>query len=111
MDVAERVGGNVQVILNSKAPAGLEPPFNAAAHEEYLRGRYQWNKRNKPGLAKAIRHFQRAIEIDPMYVNAYAGLADSYLLMANYSINTKALGSIRYRGKPYSIFLRINRWF
>ncbi len=54
------------------------------AYEHYLRGRFHWNKRTQEGFQKAIDHFRQAIEIDPDYARAHAGLADTYSLMANY---------------------------
>jgi serine/threonine protein kinase/tetratricopeptide (TPR) repeat protein len=57
---------------------------NAQAYQLYLRGRYFWNKRTKEGLNKGVEYFQQAIELDPNYALAYAGLADSYSLLAHY---------------------------
>ena len=54
-------------------------------HELYLRGRYFWNKRDEPGLNKAVEYFQQAIAKDPNYAEAYAGLADSYILLFGYA--------------------------
>ena len=51
------------------------------AYELYLKGRFQWNKRDAEGLYKAIELFNEAIEIDPQYALAYAGIADSYNLL------------------------------
>ena len=51
------------------------------AYELYLKGRFQWNKRDAAGLYKAIELFNEAIEIDPQYALAYAGLADCYNLL------------------------------
>ncbi len=45
--------------------------------EDYLRGRYFWNKRTVEGMSKGAEYFQRAIDKDPNYAPAYAGLADS----------------------------------
>lgn len=58
---------------------------NRAAYELYLRGRYFWNKRTLAGHHKAIEYFRQAIEEDPGYALAYAGLADCYLLMEGYT--------------------------
>lgn len=80
-ELARAVAGEVGLTLNSARTAGLGRAVDPQAHEEYLRGRYQWNKRNLDGFLKAMKHFQRAIEIDPLYASAYAGLADSYLLL------------------------------
>ncbi len=57
---------------------------SVAAYDAYLRGRHMWNKRNEAGVEKSIEHFQRAIDIDPAYGAAYAGLADAYSVLANY---------------------------
>jgi TolB-like protein/DNA-binding winged helix-turn-helix (wHTH) protein/Tfp pilus assembly protein PilF len=56
---------------------------NAEAYQLYLKGRYYWDKRTLDGLQKAIDSFQQAIEKDPGYALAYAGLADCYHVPAN----------------------------
>ncbi len=58
---------------------------NTEAFQLYLKGRYFWNKRSVEGLQKAREYFQRAIERDPGYALAYAGLADCYNLLSYYS--------------------------
>lgn len=57
---------------------------NIEAYSEYLKGRYQWNKRTAESLKKSIEHFDQAIEKDPRYALAYAGLADVYIIMGLY---------------------------
>jgi len=56
---------------------------NTEAYRLYLKGRYHWNKYAQAGLKKAIDYFQQAIEIDPTYALAYAGLADTYYRLSN----------------------------
>jgi eukaryotic-like serine/threonine-protein kinase len=51
---------------------------NAQAYQAYLKGRYYWNTFTEEGLAQAIFHFMEAIEEDPNYAQAYAGVADYY---------------------------------
>ncbi|MDX6695820.1 MAG: eukaryotic-like serine/threonine-protein kinase [Blastocatellia bacterium] len=51
---------------------------NAQAYQAYLKGRYYWNTYTEEGLAQAIFHFMEAIEEDPEYAQAYAGVADYY---------------------------------
>lgn len=59
------------------APAAtVRKTENPAAREAYLQGRYFWNKRNREDIFKAQRAFQKALELDPNYAPAYAGLAD-----------------------------------
>src|SRR5207249_6634850 len=58
---------------------------NADAYALYLRGRYHWNKRTAEDLQKGIGYFQQAIEKDPTYALAYAGLSDGYAVLFLYS--------------------------
>ncbi|MCC6929002.1 MAG: protein kinase [Gemmatimonadaceae bacterium] len=58
---------------------------DSVAYRAYLRGRYQWNKRTRDGFLKAIAHFQEAIDRDPAYALAYAGLGDSYNVLGYYN--------------------------
>ena len=57
---------------------------NAEAYKLYLKGRYFWNRRYEGGLQKSIEFFNQAIATDPGYALAYAGIADSYSLLAHY---------------------------
>ena len=57
---------------------------NVEAYQLYLRGRYYWNQRSKEGFEQAISHFTQAIDLDPGYALAYAGLADAFLLQGVY---------------------------
>ncbi len=55
------------------------------AYQLYLRGRYHWNKRTPDSIREAIDYFRQAIDHDPAYSLAYAGLADSYALLGDYN--------------------------
>ena len=50
------------------------------AYKLYIRGRYYWNKRGPADLQRGLSYFQQAIDRDPTYALAYAGLADSYFV-------------------------------
>ncbi len=54
---------------------------NTEAYHAYLKGRYYWNKRTAEWLRKGVDYFNQAIDIDPSYASAYAGLSDSYTLL------------------------------
>jgi serine/threonine protein kinase/Tfp pilus assembly protein PilF len=54
---------------------------NVEAYRLYLKGRHHWNRWTEEGFYKAIEHFQQAVENDPIYALAYAGLADCYVLL------------------------------
>lgn len=58
---------------------------NADAHQAYIRGRYFWNRRTAADLKTAINYFNEAVREDPNYALAFAGLADSYMLLADYN--------------------------
>ena len=57
---------------------------NVRAYGLYLKGRYEWNRRNQEGVAAGIKYFEQAIAEDPTYALAYSGLADSYALFVDY---------------------------
>ena len=58
---------------------------SSAAYQFYLKGRFHWNKRNGDDLQKAVEYFKQAIEKDPGYALAYAGLASTYAVLPEYS--------------------------
>jgi len=59
---------------------------SAEAYQLYMKGRYAWNKRTLDGFNKGIEYFNQAIGVDPNYALAYAGLADTYMVLASYSL-------------------------
>jgi tetratricopeptide (TPR) repeat protein len=61
------------------------PTENTEAYQLYLKGRYFWNKRNAGDFKTAIGYFQQAIDKDPGFALAYAGLADTYVLMSGFA--------------------------
>ncbi|MEK6279917.1 MAG: tetratricopeptide repeat protein [Acidobacteriota bacterium] len=85
-EVARRVIAGLRLTLGGESEQRLAKHYtnNVDAYLAYMKGRYFWNKRNGEGLAKAITYFQQAIDIDPNYALAYAGLADSYILKRIY---------------------------
>ena len=54
---------------------------NVEAYQLYLKGRHHWNRWTEEGFYKAIEHFRQAVDNDPTYAMAYAGLADCYVLL------------------------------
>jgi len=57
---------------------------NPEAYNLYLMGRFFWNKRNADGLKRGLECFSQAIQIDPSFARAYAGISDTYALFAYY---------------------------
>jgi len=70
-EVAKAITREVQVKLTSQEVrrAGAHP-VNPQAYELYLKGRYEWEKRSKPGFTMSLAFFQRAIDLDPNYAPA-----------------------------------------
>jgi TolB-like protein/DNA-binding winged helix-turn-helix (wHTH) protein/tetratricopeptide (TPR) repeat protein len=84
--VASAIAAHIRVSLNPQEQAALHSAtvVNPAAYESYLKGRYFWNKRTANGLSTALAYFNEAIEEDPGYAPAYAGLADTYALLGDW---------------------------
>jgi len=78
-ELAHAIAGEIRVKLTPRERTQLARtgPVNPEAYEAYLKGRFHWNKRSVEGLKKGGEYFQEAIEKDPSYAPAYAGLADS----------------------------------
>ncbi len=72
----------------AKVPPTPQTSVTPAAYQLYLRGRYFWNRRTEDGLRKSIDAFRQSIQADPNYAPAYAGLADSYALLASFSVES-----------------------
>jgi len=73
-EIARQIGVSIAVGQATK-PAKLHTP-NTEAHEAYLLGRYSWYRRTVAGWKTAEEYFRRAIQKDPEYAAAYAGLAE-----------------------------------
>jgi adenylate cyclase len=83
-DIAKTIADTLQAKLtgSEKISIAKTPTVNPEAYELYLKGRFFWNKRTGTDLRKAIEYFNQAIEKDPGYALAYAGLADSYVILS-----------------------------
>jgi TolB-like protein/Tfp pilus assembly protein PilF len=81
--IASQVGGTLSLRHDFKA---TKPhPVDPQVYELCLLGRFHWNKRTAADLAKSVEYYQQAIERDPTYAPAYAGLANAYALLPQYS--------------------------
>lgn len=82
-EVSAAVAGQIRLALNpTPAKAGAaaaKRTVNPEAYDAYLRGRFYWT--NRADLHKSIEAYQQAIQKDPQYTLAYAGLANGYALM------------------------------
>ena len=87
-EVAAAVARTIAVTLTPDAQARLARarPIHGEAYQDYLRGRFFWNRRTETALKQALGYFQKAIAADPGYAPAYSGLADSYSALGASSI-------------------------
>jgi TolB-like protein/Flp pilus assembly protein TadD len=74
--IADEVRASVSPHEQKRLSAARQVP--PEAYDAYLKGRFYWNKRDKPGLTKAVEYFERAIALDPQFALAYSGLAEAY---------------------------------
>ena len=86
-EIAKTIADMLQAKLSGseKTAMSKKPTANPEAYELYLQGRFFWNKRAAPDLRRSIDCFNRAIAKDPDYAQAYAGLAQSWAVMASYN--------------------------
>jgi serine/threonine protein kinase/Tfp pilus assembly protein PilF len=84
--VAAEIVQTLQLRLSPDEKQNLRKRFteNTEAYQLYLQGRFFWNKRSEEGLQTAIKYFEAAIEKDPKYARAWAGIADSYSVLGEY---------------------------
>jgi TolB-like protein/DNA-binding winged helix-turn-helix (wHTH) protein len=86
-EVARAIVDEIRIKLTLRERARLARASEASpeAHLAYAKGRFYWNKRTEEGLRKAVEYFQQAVEKDPGYAAAYAGLADAWVPLAWYA--------------------------
>jgi TolB-like protein len=82
-DIAKAIVAALKIKLLGEKGAPLVKNYteNLEAYRLYLQGRNYWNKRGEANLTKSIEYFEKAIEIDPNYALAYAGLGDAYYIL------------------------------
>jgi len=84
-DIAKEIYDNLQPKLTGQEITKLakHETENAEAYQLYLQGLFYWNKWTQDGFKKASDYFNQAVEKDPNYAQAYAGLADTYNFMGD----------------------------
>jgi adenylate cyclase len=89
--VAQRVVEALQIKLGVEAARALvkKSTENPEAHRLYLLGRYEFGKYSEAGWTTSIRYYEQALKLDPNYVLAYCGLADTYAYMGGVMMPSK----------------------
>jgi serine/threonine-protein kinase len=85
-EIAKEISDNLRLTLTpgKEGQLGKRYTDNVEAYHLYLKGRFYWAKRTEEGLFKGIQYFRQAIELDPTYALAYAGLAEGYVPLGFY---------------------------
>ena len=93
-DIAWQISEALRLKLTGEQKKKLQKraTVDPAAYQEYLRGRYFFNAWSPEGFRRALGHFERAIECDPVYAPAYAGLGDTIGCMSYYGLIAAADG-------------------
>ena len=98
-EVARAIAEEVRVQVTPEERTRLEPkgPVNPAAHVAYLQGRFLWNRWNTESFRLSLERYREAIEADPNYALAWAGLADSYATLGNTNAMAPAVAYVKAR--------------
>jgi tetratricopeptide (TPR) repeat protein len=83
--IASDIAGQLKATLTTGA-APRHVSIDPDAYDAYLRGRNEQGKQRGSAMLSAVRDFEKAIDLEPRYAPAFAGLADSYSLLANYGV-------------------------
>jgi serine/threonine protein kinase/tetratricopeptide (TPR) repeat protein len=103
MTVQEEIAWQISEALRLKLTTAQKKKLrqratvNPAAYQAYLRGRHHWNTWSIEGFRRALEEFQQAVDLDPAYALAYAGLGDTYGAMAYYGYLDPQQGFARAR--------------
>ncbi|MFN2579309.1 MAG: protein kinase, partial [Pyrinomonadaceae bacterium] len=87
-EIAKEISEKLRARLTNEEKSRVTKRYtdNPEAYQLYLKGRYYWSKRTRDGYEKATEQFEQAIQKDPNYALAYAGVADCYNVLPSYGI-------------------------
>jgi TolB-like protein/Tfp pilus assembly protein PilF len=87
-DLSKEISEELRLQLTGEERRRLTKRYteDSEAYRHYLKGRYHWSKRSPEGLQKAVEYFQQALDKDPAYSLAYAGLADTYVYLSFFNV-------------------------
>jgi eukaryotic-like serine/threonine-protein kinase len=86
-EIARAIGASLRIRLAGGFDSALSrrPTSDLEAYDLYLKGRFAWNQRTEATLTQAARYFEQATALDSGFSRAWAGLADTYVLLPVYS--------------------------
>jgi serine/threonine-protein kinase len=86
-EIARRIAERLRMEIGAETSAAMRQHrvVNPQAHELYLQARHFWNKRTRADIEQAVKLFGKAIDAEPGYADAHAGLGASYVLLPGYA--------------------------
>jgi TolB-like protein/DNA-binding winged helix-turn-helix (wHTH) protein/Tfp pilus assembly protein PilF len=115
-NVAKDIAQEIRVTVTPQSQVRSSParPVNMETYENYLKGRYYWNKATDQGVKASREYFQKAVEEDPGYAQAWVGLAFAYNMMDDYphgqEAARKALALDGSSGEAHAAFA-VTTWY
>jgi TolB-like protein/Flp pilus assembly protein TadD len=87
-EISREIAGGLRVRLSRQESHRLtrRSTSSAEAYQDYLKGRFFWNRMTEESVRKAVSCFERALEKDPAFALAYAGLSDAFSLLAYFDL-------------------------
>jgi eukaryotic-like serine/threonine-protein kinase len=97
-DLARAIVGALRVTLQRPGGALVKAGTgDLQAHDLYLQGRFQWNRRTYESMPQAVRYFERAVARDSGYAEAHGAVAEAYALLPIYGVSNAAYAYPRAR--------------
>ena len=93
-EISKAISNRLRLRADESDQGTLRKQYTAVpeAYQEYLKGRFQFEKRSRVGIERSIEHFEKAIELDPNYAQAWSALGNSYFLLPQYSFGSQLEG-------------------
>ena len=116
ISLQEQIAGEIAEKLRSKMSGAEKQQVtkqgtqNADAYQLYVKGRYYWNKRTQADIQTGISYFNQALDKDPGYAQAYAGIADAYVVLTAYGGDPEELYGERRPPRPRRRWIWTLRW-
>ncbi len=100
-EVAQAVAREIKITLTpqEQVQLGRAQPVDPEAYQLYLKGNFQLTRLSQTGFRKAVEHYQQAIEKDPAYAPAYAGLSVAYLGLGSWHTSVPATAELSLKAK------------
>jgi serine/threonine-protein kinase len=89
VELAARIAAKLRSEMAGKAAVSggtRRSTKSSEAYQDYLKGRYHWNRMSADALQKSVGYYQEALQKDPEFALAHAGLADSYCLLGFFDL-------------------------